>query len=137
MSSPTPSTPDPGTTPATPTDPTVTVSSPAADPTSPTDPTVANPTVDTSAGSAAAATDTTSAAAASGAQAAATPTPASPTNTAAAAAASVVAALTHILGDPCADDLDVIKAAETLINALDNSSFVGLVQAADTAAAAS
>src|SRR5215469_15364401 len=125
----TPPAADPAAAPAAPVDAT-TATDPAA-------PAVSDPATDTSGASAATATDTTAAAAASAATAAATPTPSSPTNTAAAAAASTVGALMHILGDPCADDDDVIEAAKVIIDALDNSSFVGLLNTADSQAATS
>ena len=104
--------------------------------TDPTNAAVTSPTTDTSGSSTTTATDTTAAAAASSAQAAATPTPSSPTNTAAAAAAATVAAIQDVMGDQDADDMTRLRAAEVMVDALDNSSFTGLLQAADQQAVA-
>ena len=104
--------------------------------TDPTNAAVTSPTQDTSGSSSNTATDTTAAAAASSAQAAATPAPNSPTNTAAAAAAATVAAISDVMGDQSADDMVRLRAAEVMVEALDNSSFTGLLATADQQAAA-
>ena len=108
---------------------------PPAAATDPSAPAVASPTTDTSDASTSVATDTTAAAAASSATAAAVATPASPRNTAAAAAAPVVSALSNVLGDADADAGAIVEASKVLVDALENSSFIALLTAADAAAA--